>query len=92
MRRNCQRSCPEECNSGSNRELKLPKEDILEEIAGDYKFVIRFDQQDYEQLKVIHDWALENKLLKREVNLDEAIDTEPLANVFPQRVTYQQNQ
>lgn len=79
---------PEYAAEVAYRELKLPKEDVLEEIAGNYEFEIRFEQSDFEQLKVIHDWALENKLLKREVNLEESIDTGPLLKVFPDRVTY----
>ena len=79
---------PEHAAEVAFRELKLPKEDVLSEITYDYEFEVRFDQNDFDQLKSIHDWALANGLLEKEVNLEEAIEIGPISEAFPDRVTY----
>ncbi|UZQ51547.1 ABC transporter substrate-binding protein [Clostridium kluyveri] len=67
--------------------LKVPK-DSLEEDIKTRSNDIRLNDDDVKQLQEVYEYASANKLIKGGFNLKDKIDTEPLEEALPQRLTY----
>lgn len=68
--------------------IKLPKEGVQRDLEAS-NYVISFAQEDFDHLKSMHQWLIEQGLLKDEYNLQDKLYLEPLKQALPDSVTYQ---
>lgn len=79
---------PEEAAELAYQELKLPKDGVLKELKNDWEFEVRFSQQDFDYLKGVLDWSVENGLIKDKFELKDKIILDPIKKALPDKVTY----
>lgn len=79
---------PEEAAEIAFQELKLPKEAVTKEIKNDWEYDVRFSQDDFDYLKKVLDWSVENGLIKDNFELKDKIIIDPIKKALPDKVTY----
>ncbi|NJJ38626.1 ABC transporter substrate-binding protein [Paenibacillus apii] len=77
---------PEEAAELAFKELKIPKENALNEIKNQWEFDVRFKQEDYDQLKEIKEWSIANGYIEQDFNLDDKLALDGLKEAFPDKV------
>ncbi|QWU16481.1 NitT/TauT family transport system substrate-binding protein [Paenibacillus sophorae] len=80
---------PEEAAELAFKEVKIPKDNALREIKNEWEFDVRFNQEDYDQLKEIKEWSVANGYIEQDFKLDDKLALEGLKEAFPDKVTIQ---
>jgi len=70
------------------RELKLPKEGVLQDLAG-FNLYVGFSKEDFAHLQSLKTWLEQRGILKGHYELRDKINVAPLRKVLPKLVTYQ---
>ncbi|KNF09552.1 ABC-type nitrate/sulfonate/bicarbonate transport system, periplasmic component [Gottschalkia purinilytica] len=78
---------PDEAADIVYKELKVPKETVLEQIKVTNR-VVEFNDEDYEHLNEIKEWG-DNKGIFKKYELRNTIDTKPLKEAFSDKVSFQ---
>jgi NitT/TauT family transport system substrate-binding protein len=81
-------SNPKEAADIIYKTVKIPRDVILKDLLEKNVLLdIHFTQDEYQQLKDIGDYSVENKLIRGGYRLDDHILLEPLRAVLPQKVS-----
>jgi NitT/TauT family transport system substrate-binding protein len=80
---------PEDTARIAYEDLKVPYDAALKWI-GAYEYSLRLNQEDLDQITNVANWSVDNGLIRNRYNINDFVDTKPLRNALPSRVTVAQ--
>nr|WP_106780534.1 ABC transporter substrate-binding protein [Lysinibacillus timonensis] len=80
---------PEEAAEITHNQIKIDAEDALLDIKTT-NFVMRFTEEDYQNLSNIKEWLLERGILKQDFDIESKLFLDPLRQALPNEMTFEE--
>lgn len=80
---------PDQAAKITHNQIKIDASDAMLDIKTT-NFVMRFTEEDYQNLQNIKSWLLEREILKQDFDIESKLFLEPLRQALPNELTYEE--